>query len=319
MLNHLISSILISVFFPCHPAVSDSLLLKPLAENLVRNALVGMAQQGGPYPMTTSFGVSASGIWWCKTPMLHGAQCSSRSKMRFCKFAVKDFADCILTSKGGDELCEFLQPHWGWGEWDKGESAVRGARTEGGLPLMPPAKAYKFLQQKHVGSTQQFSPMRSDHLVPTEMDRAKMCQIYYRYTLVCVNDIQIQPIIIIDWLWCVMILQASNPINYRWVLAIFTGFSQETQNVMWKECPRIPKISWSYNIWSSFVHQQGGHAQNCRQLISVPSIRWNSFFQKLNGIIHTPAFHKLRASSCTHELRASQKHKFKLKHANKCI
>ena len=113
VLNHLISSILISVFFPCHPAVSDSLLLKPLAENLVRNALVGMAQQGGPYPMTTSFGVSASGIWWCKTPMLHGAQCSSRSKMRFCKFAVKDFADCILTSKGGDELCEFLQPHWG--------------------------------------------------------------------------------------------------------------------------------------------------------------------------------------------------------------
>ena len=49
------------------------------------------------------------------------------------------------------------------------------------------------------------------------------------------------------------------------------------------------------------------------------SIRWNLFFQNLNGVTHAQAFHKLRASSCTRKLRASPKsrkhfkHKFKSK------
>ena len=37
------------------------------------------------------------------------------------------------------------------------------------------------------------------------------------------------------------------------------------------------------------------------------SIRWNSFLSKLNGITRAQAFHKLRASSCTHKRRASPK------------
>ena len=49
------------------------------------------------------------------------------------------------------------------------------------------------------------------------------------------------------------------------------------------------------------------------------SIRWNLFFQNLNGVTRAQAFHKLRASSCTRKLRASPKsrkhfkHKFKSK------
>ena len=37
------------------------------------------------------------------------------------------------------------------------------------------------------------------------------------------------------------------------------------------------------------------------------SIRWNLFFQNLNGVTRAQAFHKLRASSCTRKLRASPK------------
>ena len=49
------------------------------------------------------------------------------------------------------------------------------------------------------------------------------------------------------------------------------------------------------------------------------SIRWNLFFQNLNGVTRAQAFHKLRASSCTRKLRASPKSRKHFKHKSKLI
>ena len=83
----------------------------------------------------------------------------------------------------------------------------------------------------------------------------------------------------------------------------------------------------SIEIWIPSVHPRQDDLVGYRSPLEPRSklsaidfsIRWNLFFQNLNGVTRAQAFHKLRASSCTRKLRASPKsrkhfkHKFKSK------
>ena len=122
---------------------------------------------------------------------------------------------------------------------------------------------------------------------------------------------------VLSWLLCWCWLQLSWPYLrlHAWtslrsdqILVLVTGCTSKmhiSSAKLWFLPGCLGNPTWHCSF--SFCVYPGTNEPRSKLPAIDFSIRWNSFLSKLNGITRAQAFHKLRASSCTHKRRASPK------------